>query len=314
MKLQNFLGSNTKYGTEGIASDKDLALQIQSCLIALKLLDPPADGKFGPISTDAFERFQELSQCNEPGYLGAETAKKLIETKLQDLQLPSLNLGNDLASRIIKYMQKKRYHFATGSKEYNIIYIEGMNSNGSLNDDTPNEFNDLRMVIEFVNGIPKIAGSWEATTEPGSKYTHNPDNPGGAARIKFGQYRAWRVGLHGTSNPHRALIQVSPVSVHRDFDQNFIRTGDFVDTGTFGINQHWGYDHPKNDVYNASAGCLVGRSTQGHKEFMALIEQDRRYLATPKGAPTFHGDPPERTYVFRTTIIPGDELLQMVPG
>ena len=27
-----------------------------------------------------------------------------------------------------------------------------------------------------------------------------------------------------------------------------IRTGDKLDTGLFGINQHWGYDYPRNDI------------------------------------------------------------------
>ena len=101
---------------------------------------------------------------------------------------------------------------------------------------------------------------------------------------------------------------------HRDFDQNFKRTGDFIDTGVFAINQHWGYDHPTNDIHTASAGCLVGRTWQGHKEFQDIIEQDKRYLSTRLGAPIFPDDPRERTYVFETTIIPGDELQVLFPA
>jgi hypothetical protein len=315
MKLQNFLGTELKYGVEAIAKDKELATQIQSRLISLGLLSPPADGRFGPISTAALKEFQDLMNYGEPNFLGHHTAKNLIETNMEDIPVPPLNLSNDLASRIIKYMQQKNYHFATGPREYNIIYVEGMNPDGKLNDDKPNEFNDIRLVIEFDYGKPKITGIWEATTEPGHYYTVDaPMNNQGAARIKFGQYKAWRIGLHGVSNPHRALIQVAPVSVHRDFNRDFSRLGDFVDTGIFAINQHWGYDYPRNDVYTAGAGCLVGRSTTGHRQFLDLIEQDRRYLATSYGAPTFPGDPSERTYVFTSTIIAGDELEKQFPA
>lgn len=315
MKLQDFLGQDTKFGMEAIAQDPELARQIQIRLVALGLLDPPADGKFGPISTAVLKRFQDLMQCGEPDYLGKVTAEKLIETKPEDIPKPPLDLsGNNLATRLVKYMQMKNYHLATGEKEFNIIYVEGMNADGTLNDDKPNEFNDRRIVLVFESGVPRIVGNWEATTEPGSYYTHNPMNPGGAARIKFGQYKAWRMGMHGTSAPHRALVQVADVSVHRDFNQDFSRAGDFVETGVFSINQHKGYDLPRNDIYNASAGCLVGRTTEGHLEFMKIIEQDRRYLETRVGPPIFPGDPSERTYVFATTIIPGDELDKLVPA
>lgn len=310
LKLQDFLDQDIKFGFEAIAQNKSLATQIQDRLVFLGLLSSTSDGKFGPVSADALKRFQDLLKTAEKGFLGKDTAKKLIETKREDIPTPPL--PRNLAGRIIKYMLDKGYVVATGNKEFNIVYVEGMNADGTLNNDAPNEFNDLRLVIEFENGMPKIVGSWEATTEPSTHFTFNPDSDtGAAARIKFGQYKAWRIGLHGVSNPHRALIQVAPLPVHRDANKDFSRVGDFIDTGIFGINQHWGYDHPKNDIHTASAGCLVGRSTQGHIDFLKIIEQDVRYLATPFGAPTFPGDPSERTYVFYSTIIPGDELLKM---
>lgn len=85
MKLQDFLGQDTKYDVNAIAADAELSRQIQVRLIDLGLLNPPADGRFGPISTAALKRFQELTQCEEPGFLGAKTAKRLIETKREAL-------------------------------------------------------------------------------------------------------------------------------------------------------------------------------------------------------------------------------------
>ncbi|AFY42074.1 peptidoglycan-binding protein [Nostoc sp. PCC 7107] len=301
MKLQDFLGKEEKWGFEAIAKDEELTRQIQILLIGLGLLEPPADAKFGPVTAGAIKKFQEFMKIDEPDYIGAVTAKELIETKPDELPKPALKLGNDIASKIVKYMLAQNYQVFTGTKEYNIVYVEGIDGDWNLNSDTPNAFNDRRIVIEVVNGTPKIVDHWQATTEPGRYYTVNPMNPGGAARIKFGQYKAWAVGLHGNAERHEALVQVSPITVHRDFNKDYQRTGDKLDTGLFYVNQHWGYDAPSNDIKNASAGCLVGRMRQGHKEFMSIIKQDRRYVAN-------------NDYVFYTTVIPGDDLLKKFPG
>lgn len=302
MKLQEFLGTDHKYGFEAIAEDPDLARQVQIQLIGLGLLEPPADGKFGPLSAAALKKFQDLTKIGESEFLGKVTAKELIETKRDELPKTPLKLGNDLASRIVKYMQSKNYVVFTEPKEYNIVYVEGMNEDGSLNNDAPNEFNDRRIVIEVVDGIPKIVNHWQATTEPGSHYTFQPMNSQGAARIQFGQYKAWRVGPHGNAEPHEALVQVADITVCRDFNKDFKRTGDKLDRGdNFGVNQHYGFDFPQNNIRVASAGCLVGRRREGHREFMKIIKGDRRYVAN-------------RNYVFYTTIIPGDELVKAFPA
>jgi peptidoglycan hydrolase-like protein with peptidoglycan-binding domain len=311
MKLQTVYNSDLKLGTEAISADKELAIQIQEYLIWLGLLSPPADGKFGPISTAAFLEFQDAfkeSLSAERGFLGKATAEKIIETTSEEFNRIAnreLNLsGNDLATRVVKYMKYKKYEVFTGAKNYNIVYVEGMNEDGSLNGDAPNVFNDRRMVIEIPNKTPILVNSWQATTEPGTHYTMNPISDYaerfGAARIAFGQYKAWQVDTHGTSEPHQALVQVADITVHRDKNKDFIRTGDNLDTGKFFVNQHWGYDYPENNIGLASAGCLVGRRREGHREFMAIIKQDKRYQASSN-------------YIFVTTIIPGDDLVKRFP-
>jgi len=198
-------------------------------------------------------------------------------------------------TKIIKYMEAQKYQVFKDKNEMNIVYVEGMNTDGNLNADEPNHFNDVRMVIGFEGQLPAIIGRWQATTEPGFHYTDNPMNPNGAARIAFGQYRSWQVGIHGMSEPHEALVQVDLVKVHRDYNRDMIRTGDRIDNGFFGINQHHGYSHPEDDIHTASAGCLVGRTRSGHSEFMKMIKGDRRYQL-------------DRNFIFTTTIIPGDKL------
>jgi hypothetical protein len=241
--------------------------------------------------------------CPEIGVLDTETAEKLIETDPTELPPPRLKPGDDLAGRIIKYMLTKNYYVSIKPGEYNIVYVEGMNSDGTENNDVRNHFNDRRIVIEVVDGIPKIVGSWEATTEPGNFWTRNPMNRGGAARIKFDQYKAWRVGAHITksTNQPKALVQVENVTVHRDFDRNGIRTGDKLDTGLFGINQHHANGAPRHDIGKWGAGCFVGRTVAEHDKFMNLIMQDRRYKLN-------------KNHIFWTTIIPGDDLVKQFPS
>jgi hypothetical protein len=68
--------------------------------------------------------------------------------------------------------------------------------------------------------------------------------------------------------------------VHRDLNQDFSRAGDKTEAGSdFAINQHWGYDNPRDDLGRSSAGCLVGRTKTAHREFMRTVKSDPRYLA-----------------------------------
>ncbi|TAE60776.1 MAG: hypothetical protein EAZ76_02075 [Nostocales cyanobacterium] len=208
-----------------------------------------------------------------------------------------------LEEKIVAYCEKKGYKIDKEPGCKNIIYIEGMNPDGTLNDNALNVWNDLRIVIEFKDGKPKMIGCWEATTNPGKYYTFKPMNPKGAAIIAFGQYRAWQVGIHTPGGGHEALVQTGgPVTVHRDANRNGRRDeGDSMDSGMFGINQHWGGDNPKSDVGRWSAGCQVGRTKQGHRDFMAIIKSDPRYQAN-------------RKYIFSSTIIDGKDLLAQFPA
>lgn len=206
---------------------------------------------------------------------------------------------NELAEKIVLAMRAAGYRVDEGAGELNIVYVEGMSADGDPNRNEPNEFNDLRVVIRFTAGKPEIAGLWEATTEPSRRWTQNPMNPKGAARIAFGQYTAWQVGVH--HNDHEALVQTAPVTVYRDYNRDYKREGDEQDTGLFGINQHWGYDLPHDDLGNSSAGCLVGRTRNGHRAFMAMVKTDPRYVA-------------DRRYRFTATIMPAGTVLSARPA
>jgi hypothetical protein len=206
-----------------------------------------------------------------------------------------------LVDKIVAYMKVKGYQIHTTDGKRNIVYVEGMNTDGTLNDDRPNWFNDVRCVFEYRGDTPEMLGIWQATTEPGLFYTQHPLNPNGCARIQFGQYRAWKVGRHGNQDNHEALVQCDNVTLCRDLNRDFSRKSDKLFTGfNFGINQHWGGDSPVDAIGRWSAGCLVGRMREGHREFMRIVKEDVDYVKN-KG------------YVFSTTIIAGDDLVKMFP-
>ena len=94
----------------------------------------------------------------------------------------------DLAAAIVAAMRRKGYVVDTQPGEINIVYVERLNEDGTVNDDAADKWNDLRVVIGFEGDKPVIFGKWRATTEPGAYYTQHPVNPAGAARIEFGQY------------------------------------------------------------------------------------------------------------------------------
>ena len=262
--------------------------EIQDRLGAMGLLDPPADGVIGSVSTWALE----AAGINEE--LTAHNADEIMNELSKKVALP-YGPKDDLAGRIVRAAERRGYWIARHQDCYNIFYIEGMNDDGTANNNRPNEFNDRRVVIQVVRGVPKIVGMWQATTEPSRYWTIRPMNSKGAARIAFGQWKCWVVGTHNQS--HEALVQVAPLTVWRDKNKDYSRLGDEQDTGLFGINQHWGYDLPASDLGNSSAGCLVGRMKAGHREFMALIKKDARYKAT-------------KSYRFMSTIMPAHWVLE----
>jgi hypothetical protein len=297
MKLIDIATSGNAVPFVNISGFIDLVTELQTVLANNGLLDPPADGKFGQVSKWALgEAAQALNQGGKTA-IDAAFASSLLETATKPL-FP-IKSTTDFAGKIVAHMTARNHWISRHPNCVNIIYVEGSKPDGTPNDNAANEFNDVRMVVRINPGTgePEIVGRWDATTEPGKFYTENP-MPGvaGAARIGFGQYKSWAVGTHGAGGgAHEALVQVADVTVFRDANRDYKRAGDLPDTGMFGINQHWGYNMSPTNVHNASAGCLVGRSTGGHVEFMKLVKGDRRYAQN-------------NAYRFLTTIIDRKEL------
>jgi hypothetical protein len=195
-------------------------------------------------------------------------------------------------------MMDRNFVIASGEQENNIVYLEGVNLDGTLNDDTPDKWNDVSTVIRFRNNKPYLAFKATCTTEPGAHYTYNPMNPKGAFRIAFGQHlAAWADGYHGYDD-QPALVQVGMIKGHRDLNKDFSRAGDKTDIGDdFCVNQHGPYS--SGNVGRSSAGCLVRESLDEHYRFMHLMTDGE------DGDPRYHKS---HAYRWDTTVLDGTEF------
>lgn len=316
--LQDFIRSGQRaLTTLGLPKYASLVLQLQSRLCDLGLLDPMINGSVsqpfhpvgkgdGRLSVDminAFNQFCLLAGIqNKDNLLTPEIASRLLAA-VPDQFLPlrltpasTDGVQTALAKRVLRQMARNGYWIARGPDMLNIVYVEGLNADGSGNNNTFNEWNDRRMVIRIKpGGEPEMALNAQATTEPGRFYTVNPLNPNGAARIAFGQYKAWTEGIYRDGQP--ALLQTGILKLYRDRNKDGLRSKtDPIDIGKTGIAQHsTGSNITPALVDRYSAGALVGRRNNWHLAFLDLVRKDSRYLSN-KG------------YVFMTTILPGKEI------
>ncbi|MBV6623147.1 MAG: hypothetical protein KI793_09440 [Rivularia sp. (in: Bacteria)] len=224
-----------------------------------------------------------------------------FEAKLQLTRIASISFSttinkskeaDKIAAALVNYARSQNWEVRTGERRYNVFYVQGMFPSGVKNNNTPNKFNDSRFLVE-VNPTPKLVGAWEASIEPGNHYTEKPMNASGAAQIEVpGQYKAWRIGKH--KGREIALIQVAPVNIIRDFNRNSkVDKGDKKEYSIIGANQHSGSD--QKFVDNTSAGCPVGRTIEGHQEFMSYLQKDVDFQANDN-------------FIFSTTFISAKEL------
>ena len=205
----------------------------------------------------------------------------------------------DFAARVVAAMRKKGIPVDEGDDVVNIVYVEGVDDEpaGKPNANRRDAFDDLRCVIRVTKDGAELLGRWQATIETGVYYTENPVSDAaakGAARIVWGHQKCWNIGHH---RGYVALAQTGgKCSVYRDKNKDYIREGDEITTGWYGINQHHGGNAPRDNIGYHSAGCLVGRMVKGHEEFMGLLKSDRRERAAPG------------QFIWGTTVMPREWL------
>lgn len=201
--------------------------------------------------------------------------------------------AHDLASELVRAMRKKGYNITVGDDVVNIIYVEGMDVGGKPNNNRPNAFDSLRTLLRIhPNGTAELLGQWDATTHAGMYWEMHRMNPAGAFHIALGQQTCWIMGHY---HDMEALVQDTPIMGTRDGANDFKRSGPVV-RGDFGIHHHWGYDYPKDDAGQSSAGCQVGRSKAGHNEFIAFLKRDSRYQSN-------------NGFLFTSTVLTADEVV-----
>lgn len=176
--------------------------------------------------------------------------------------------------------------------EFALVYVEGMDPDFSQNDNAPNEFNDLRLLLQVLQGTPIIVGKWEGTTEPGKFWTEHRMNPGGAFHIALGYQKCWIMGEYHNMT---ALRQYGAIKGHRDAGNTLKRTGPLESFENSGVHHHGGYNLPRDDLGRSSAGCQVGRLMGEHEKCMAMLKTDPRYVLN-------------RNHVFDSTVLAYAEL------
>lgn len=208
---------------------------------------------------------------------------------------------DELALRIVAHMKQNNMIVHDTPGHLNIVYLEGVSTDLTLNDNAIDVWNDLSLLIDHTSeGVPRIVFSAAATTDPGraSTISTHAARLGGVARITLGQHFAWRMGYHRfarSQRQHPALVQCSTVLAHRDANKDGKRLGDAI-SKAYGINQHSTNPHYKDGLVGFhSAGCLVRKLWADHLQFIKMLAKDPRQRNTK--------------FVWGTTILEGASIL-----
>tara|TARA_Y100000593_G_scaffold90977_1_gene178641 strand:- start:625 stop:1257 length:633 start_codon:yes stop_codon:yes gene_type:complete len=166
-------------------------------------------------------------------------------------------------------LEKKGYVFFDGNKSYNLNII------GIRNDSHDSKtFDDILTVVYRNDDKEWEVLTYEITTDPGPSILRKPINPDGTAILVPNQYRGvYKIGLHGGSYRHTALIQRGgKVEVWRDTNKNEkieVDENTLVQEGMFGINIHRHASSSEREyVRGSSAGCQVFKDSRQWNQFL----------------------------------------------
>lgn len=162
-------------------------------------------------------------------------------------------------------LKHNKYKVFTRPYELNIV---GLRADSTI----PNRFDDEIHVFYMVSPTKWNYHVFKVTTDPGTFWLRNPENPQGTGILERGQYiDAYSIGLH--KGQYEALVQRKPVTVIRDYNRD--AQLDFNNgtryTGIFGINIHRANSHGTTKTIDKySAGCQVFENAEAFNAFIEL--------------------------------------------
>src|SRR6185295_18263689 len=105
MTLQDIISGAAPVPLLHIGGDVALTREIQTRLGEIGLLDPPADGQFGPVSQWALGQFLKQADLADKATVDPEVARTLLDDDADDL-FP-LKKTRTLAGRLVQALQSK---------------------------------------------------------------------------------------------------------------------------------------------------------------------------------------------------------------
>ena len=184
-------------------------------------------------------------------------------------EVPSAERFQNVNVNILLAALKKLGHGVyVDTNKLNIVGIRYSNAHS-------NSFDDL--ICYFYK---TASGDWNftkniATTDPGTYYVGNFENPHGVAILKPGQYvDSYQLGLH--RGKYEALTQRKEVTVYRDANRD--KGHDYINpqSGFFGINIHRATANGTSILVDKwSAGCQVFATSSDYQRFIACCKSHK---------------------------------------
>lgn len=170
MKLSDFAKANLRYDSSAIAQDAELSQAVQAILMDLGLL-AAAENPFGQRAIGALSRFQLKNDCDEPEFLGPETAAKLIEASESGTRAPASPIRLEATQNTVLKLRplnssdleaNEKFDFAAGEK-LELTYYEPVRQHLILT--LSKELNGSPVWYAFSEHV-KVVGGEEVSTKP----------------------------------------------------------------------------------------------------------------------------------------------------